>query len=277
MPIKGKFMGIHKTCPICQKTFYVEQAKIDKRIYCSNRCAHLNKPAWNSNKNDPRYVAYIEKMSKEMKQRQPWAVAGSRAQIRTGRYVKCAQCGNSIWRTGSRRDRNKYHFCDSSCYGVWKKVSGLCNVDANPNWKGGISPRECHTCKQIFLTRDKHRKYCSHKCTKRINLGIKGRRLEWKARDELRKEGYLVVRSAGSRTPIDLIAIGLNKILLVQVKATKIKDTTLQSFTKDIQQLEEIPCPQCCIKELWIWYNNNGWKKHKIEQKIEGTMYDLPR
>jgi Holliday junction resolvase len=48
--------------------------------------------------------------------------------------------------------------------------------------------------------------------------------LELKARDLLRKEGYIVIRSSRSLTPIDLVGINPEKkeIVLVQVKKAKI-------------------------------------------------------
>lgn len=54
-----------------------------------------------------------------------------------------------------------------------------------------------------------------------MNLGRKGRMYEWKIREVLRGEGYLVVRSAASQTPIDLIAFHPEKkiIKLVQCKS----------------------------------------------------------
>ena len=45
-----------------------------------------------------------------------------------------------------------------------------------------------------------------------------GRRLEYLARDELRRQGYVVIRSAGSKTPIDLVALNDREVLVIQVK-----------------------------------------------------------
>ena len=47
-----------------------------------------------------------------------------------------------------------------------------------------------------------------------------GRRFEWKRRDYYRSMGYLVIRSAGSKTPIDLVCVKTKgRVLLVQCKA----------------------------------------------------------
>lgn len=45
-----------------------------------------------------------------------------------------------------------------------------------------------------------------------------GRRLEYKVRDDLRENGYEVIRSAGSKSPVDLLAFKRRQVLLVQVK-----------------------------------------------------------
>lgn len=45
-----------------------------------------------------------------------------------------------------------------------------------------------------------------------------GRAFEWKVRDDLTAQGYDVIRSAGSKTKVDLLAFKHGQILLVQVK-----------------------------------------------------------
>lgn len=45
-----------------------------------------------------------------------------------------------------------------------------------------------------------------------------GRTFEWKCRDHLRDDGYEVIRSAGSKTKVDLIALKPGQQLYVQAK-----------------------------------------------------------
>ena len=45
-----------------------------------------------------------------------------------------------------------------------------------------------------------------------------GRRFEWKVRDDLKAKGYHVIRSAGSKTKVDLVASGMGMVILVQCK-----------------------------------------------------------
>jgi len=55
----------------------------------------------------------------------------------------------------------------------------------------------------------------------------RGRRAEYRVRYVLQSQGYLVVRSAGSKTPVDLVAINpsTREILLIQVKSGRSKLT----------------------------------------------------
>jgi len=50
---------------------------------------------------------------------------------------------------------------------------------------------------------------------------VKGRRWEWKVREKLEREGFVVYRSAGSKGAADLIAIKNSQVYLIQVKVNK--------------------------------------------------------
>lgn len=51
------------------------------------------------------------------------------------------------------------------------------------------------------------------------HLYRRGRKFEYAIRDDLRKRGFVVVRSAGSRSPIDLVALARgHQPVLVQAK-----------------------------------------------------------
>jgi len=76
---------------------------------------------------------------------------------------------------------------------------------------------------------------------KRVKTYIKGRRLEYKVRDYFRNAGYLVIRSAKSGSPFDLVAISQEEILLIQVKSKKPSGLVKQNIAK-------IRTPKCCQK-----------------------------
>ena len=82
-----------------------------------------------------------------------------------------------------------------------------------------------------------------------------GRRLEYRARDALRAQGYTVVRSAGSKGPIDLVAIGRN-VRLIQVKANRPRRT-------DRLKLAAVPAPRGVRREIWQWQAGT-WRIHPV-------------
>lgn len=47
---------------------------------------------------------------------------------------------------------------------------------------------------------------------------VNGRSFEYRVRDLFEAKGYFVMRSAGSRTPVDLVALKDGEILLIQCK-----------------------------------------------------------
>lgn len=77
----------------------------------------------------------------------------------------------------------------------------------------------------------------------------RGRDSEYAARQRLLTDGYhTVVRSAGSRSPTDLIAIGAERVLFVQVKRMAVN----HAYTLELEALKAWPVPEGCAKELWI-------------------------
>ena len=57
----------------------------------------------------------------------------------------------------------------------------------------------------------------------------RGRQLEWRVRDDLKDKGYHVLRSAGSKTKVDLVASGMGSVLLIQCKIDRAaKDERLE-------------------------------------------------
>jgi len=82
----------------------------------------------------------------------------------------------------------------------------------------------------------------------------KGRRIELDLVRKLKKDKrfHVVVRSAGSRTPFDTVAVSRTRILLIQVKSGKGR------FRKQIRKLGRIRVPDCARKQLWVY--DKGWK-----------------
>jgi Holliday junction resolvase-like predicted endonuclease len=77
-------------------------------------------------------------------------------------------------------------------------------------------------------------------------------------RDVLTRQGYIVVRSAGSRGPFDLVAINANEVKLIQVKRTAMG--RVDGFSRVIAELKAIPVPANAYKELWVLLDSeNKW------------------
>jgi len=75
----------------------------------------------------------------------------------------------------------------------------------------------------------------------------KGYLREIKAVHELKRRGYLAFRTAGSKSPFDVVAISSSEILLLQVKSGR------KNLKGEIRKLKKIKVPKCAKKQLWIF------------------------
>ena len=82
--------------------------------------------------------------------------------------------------------------------------------------------------------------------------------LELIRRLKRRKDFYTVLRSAGSRSYFDIVAIGRNRILLIQVKSGKGK------FRNERRKLRKLKVPKCARKQLKI-YQKGRWKTVSVK------------
>ena len=89
---------------------------------------------------------------------------------------------------------------------------------------------------------------------------VAGRRLEYRARDELIAQGYTVVRNAGSKGPIDLVAIGpaagRRHVRLIQIKSGPPRPS-------DRQRLQAVLAPRGVRREIWQWQAGT-WRIHPV-------------
>lgn len=218
-----RYKNLTKICVYCQKEFHPTRPEY---VCCSHKCSILQR----------------------RKERGQEPV-----------QVQCAQCKKYFLTTPSRARNQKAFFCSTPCYWLNKKETSK-GVN-NPNYRHGGLKMTCPTCNTEFKTRDKKRKYCSTKCQKRINLKVRGTRFEWKARDELRKAGYLVVRSAGSLGAFDLIAINEKEIRLLQIKATNAATPLSGLYHSEMDELAKVTHPPNATIEFWCWRRRDGWEK----------------
>ncbi len=81
---------------------------------------------------------------------------------------------------------------------------------------------------------------------------------ELRAKEELERAGYLVLRTAGSKGPCDLVAVKEGEVLFVQVKRTKSRGTTKEGM----QEVSHVPSGTAVVRrEVWVWVDRKGWRK----------------
>ena len=86
----------------------------------------------------------------------------------------------------------------------------------------------------------------------------KGARLERLARLELERQGYVVIRAAGSKGACDLVALNQHEILLIQVKAEGVVRPV------DRQKLADLPAPGNAVREIWERTRQGTWHLQKV-------------
>jgi Holliday junction resolvase len=86
----------------------------------------------------------------------------------------------------------------------------------------------------------------------------KGARLERLARAELQAAGYVILRSAGSKGPVDLVALNQCHVRLIQVKAAG------AARPADLFKLRTLPAPRNASRELWV-RERGHWRIVKVK------------
>jgi len=87
----------------------------------------------------------------------------------------------------------------------------------------------------------------------------RGKAAELKAIKELEQEGYVVIRSAASQSPVDLVAVGLQGVRLIQVKRGASVYRWRGNQLNDARaELAAIPAPAGTTVEIWVEAKLNG-------------------
>lgn len=81
----------------------------------------------------------------------------------------------------------------------------------------------------------------------------RGALAELRAARALEEAGYLVIRSAGSHSPVDLVAVGPAGIRLVQVKLDSgLRQLRPGELDAVREELRTVPRPAGATVELWV-------------------------
>ncbi len=98
-----------------------------------------------------------------------------------------------------------------------------------------------------------------------MNTGRKGARIELLAKKHLEQAGYLVLRSSGSHSPVDLVALDHNGTRWIQVKSDTDNRTMRPSEMEVVrEELRDIPHPPNASLELWIHRTGHGWIRQEV-------------
>jgi len=92
----------------------------------------------------------------------------------------------------------------------------------------------------------------------------RGCRVEYLARDRLRSRGFCVIRSAGSRAPVDLVAGRHREVLFVQAKRARrpLADAraVVSRYPGEITRLQAMLRRIELPVQLWIYTDREGWR-----------------
>ncbi|MFT4413232.1 hypothetical protein ACLM5H_05150 [Fredinandcohnia humi] len=95
----------------------------------------------------------------------------------------------------------------------------------------------------------------------------RGYEIERKIVKELTERGFLVLRSAGSHSKIDVLGIRKDRIVAVQSKRTK--KFTMSSYREEINAIQSIIREyefENIDFEFWVWIDRQGFRKWKVTQ-----------
>lgn len=108
----------------------------------------------------------------------------------------------------------------------------------------------------------------------------RGTAIEYRIKTMLELKGWFVVRSAGSKGVLDLIAVNKKgEIFALQAKRTKAKTIPWSSYKEEILVLEEFArefgSPKMKV-EFWVWKDRQGWTTHVIKP-IDGEVQEFDK
>ena len=177
---------------------------------------------------------------------------------------KCQKIGcRSIWAANMRKQQLKsIELCQKitdnkmiEIWNVYKEMKGTASLEKLFGEYGYVVRPE--KLKRI-VGEEEYKKFIKQNS----NMGgryKKGRRLEQRAKEELLKDGYYAVRTAGSKGLFDVVGINENEFILIQIKSNR------PPSQKEVDDIKNFNCPQNCLKQIWVWKDYKGWIKEYYE------------
>jgi hypothetical protein len=96
----------------------------------------------------------------------------------------------------------------------------------------------------------------------------RSRPLEFEARNLLAAGGYFVMHRNGSETPVNLMGVSDNEVLLVQVRRSRTPVSNVRDvrerFHADMDMIRKIGGTRFCKKELWVFSQPEGWHYYEV-------------
>ncbi|SFH22533.1 holliday junction resolvase (hjc) [Desulfotomaculum arcticum] len=93
----------------------------------------------------------------------------------------------------------------------------------------------------------------------------RGYEVERKIMEQLAEQGFLVLRSAGSHSKIDVLGLRRDRIIAVQSKRTK--KLSFSGYKKEVTAIQSVIFEYGLDNvdfELWVWVDRQGFKKWAI-------------
>lgn len=181
---------------------------------------------------------------------------GGTKRQKLGRF--CVVC-NQYFEVQKSKSKNAV-YCSNEC-----RISKIDhNGVKNPNFKDAGS-RTCEGCGKGYRSYVKTRRFCSVECgwnnapEEGMKNGRRGYDAELRCCSELSSRGYSAYRSAASRGPFDVFALGSGGAVCVQVKRTKDKSRRRQKKAVDEIALIGAPVSEHNRKQMWCWVDRTGW------------------
>lgn len=90
-------------------------------------------------------------------------------------------------------------------------------------------------------------------------------------------QGFVAIRSAGSKSPIDLMCWSMDAVILIQCKKSKTKLNIQKAFKKDYEELKAVKGLPGWKRQIWLKHGRNVSIYEEEEGQTDITISDINR